>query len=81
VRGSSQITPEKINSEATKSSNDLNDYLEKTVKRNMLFCKLDSTSLHVTIYYDEIFAGNLDMSQIDGTISLQDRHGTAHVLH
>jgi hypothetical protein len=28
----SQITPENINSEATKSGNDLNDYLKKTVK-------------------------------------------------
>jgi hypothetical protein len=37
----SQITPENINSEATKSCNDLNDYLKKTVIRNLIFCRLD----------------------------------------
>jgi hypothetical protein len=42
----SQIIPENINSEATKSCNDLNDYLKKTVKRN----KLDVKSLHVVFY-------------------------------
>jgi hypothetical protein len=33
----SQITPENINSEATKSCYDLKD-LKKTVKRNVIFC-------------------------------------------
>jgi hypothetical protein len=33
----SEITPENINSEATKSCNALNDYLKKTVKRNIIF--------------------------------------------
>jgi hypothetical protein len=42
----SQIIPENINSEATKSSNDLHDYLKKTVKRNKIFCKLDFKALH-----------------------------------
>jgi hypothetical protein len=58
----SQITPENINSEATKSSNDLDDYLKKTVKRNLIFCKLDVKSLHIGFYSDASFAGNLDLS-------------------
>jgi hypothetical protein len=57
----SQITPENINSEAKKSCNDLNDYLTKTVKRNLNFCKLDVTSPHVVFYCDASFAGNLDL--------------------
>jgi hypothetical protein len=78
----SQITPEIINSEATKSCNDLTDYLKKTVKRNIIFCKLDVRSLHVVFYSDESFASNLDMSsQIDGIILLKDKHVNAHVLH
>jgi hypothetical protein len=58
----SQITPETINSEATKSCNDLNDYLKKTVERNLIFCMMDVTSLHVVFYSDASFAGNLDLS-------------------
>jgi hypothetical protein len=78
----SQITPENINSEATKSCNDLNDYLTKTVKRNLIFCKLDVKSLHVVFYSDTSFAGNLDLSsQIGGIILLKDKNGNAHVLH
>jgi hypothetical protein len=78
----SQITPENINSEATKSSNDLNDYLKKSVKRNLIFCKLDVKSLHVVFYSDASFAGNLNLSsQIGGIILLKDKYGTAHVLH
>jgi Reverse transcriptase (RNA-dependent DNA polymerase) len=78
----SQITPENINSEATESCNDLNDYLKKTVKRNLIFCKLDVKSLHVVFYSDASFAGNLDLSsQIGGIILLKDKHGNAHVLH
>jgi hypothetical protein len=42
----SQITPENINSEATKSCNDLDGYLKKTVKRNLIFCKLGVTSIN-----------------------------------
>jgi hypothetical protein len=76
----SKITPENINSEATKSCNDLNDYLKKTVKRNLIFCKLDVASLHVFVYSDASFAGNLDLSlQIDGMILLEDKQGNAHV--
>jgi hypothetical protein len=72
----SQITPENINSEAIKSCNDLNDYLKKTVKRNLTFCKLDVKSLHVVFYSDASFAGNLDLSsQIGGIILLKDKNG------
>jgi hypothetical protein len=78
----SQITPENINSEATKSCNDLNDSLKKAVKRNPIFCKLDVTSPHVVFYSDASFAGNLDLSsQIGGIILLKVKHGNAHVLH
>jgi hypothetical protein len=78
----SQKTPENINSEATKSCNDLNDYLKKTVKRNLIFCKLDVKSLHVVFHSDASFAGNLDLSsQIGGIILLKDKNGDAHVLH
>jgi hypothetical protein len=78
----SQITTENINSEATKSCNDLNDYLKKTVNRNIIFCKLDVKSLHVVFYFDASFAGNLDLSsQIGGIILLKDKHGNAHVMH
>jgi hypothetical protein len=70
----SQITPENINSEATESCNDLNDYLKKTVKRNIIFCKLDVKSLHVVFYSDASFAGNLDLSsQIGVIILLKDK--------
>jgi hypothetical protein len=63
----SQMTLENINSEATKSCNDLNDYLKKTVRTNIFFCKL---------------AGNLNLSsQIDGIIPLKHKHGNAHILH
>jgi hypothetical protein len=79
--GPSQITSENINSEATKSSNDLNDNLKKTVKRNLIFCKLDVKSLHVVFYSDASFADNLDLSsQIGGIILLKDKHGYVHVL-
>jgi hypothetical protein len=65
----SQITPENVNSEATKSSNDLNDYLKKTVKRNIIFCKLDVKLLNVDFYSDASFAGNLYLSsQIGGIV-------------
>jgi hypothetical protein len=68
----SQTPPENINSEATKSCNDLNDFLKKMVKRNIIFCKLDVTSLHVVFYSDASFAGNLDLSSlIDGIILLK----------
>jgi hypothetical protein len=78
----SQITPDNINSEATKSCNNLNDYLKKTVKRNLIFCKLDVKSLHVVFYSDASFAVNLDLSsQIGGIILLKDKHGNAQVLH
>jgi hypothetical protein len=66
----SQITPENINSEATKSCNDLNDYLKKTVKRNPIFCKLDVKSLHDIFYSNASFAGNLDISSQIGAIIL-----------
>jgi hypothetical protein len=56
------IIPENINSEATKSCNDLNDYLTKTVKKNIILCKLDVTSLHVVFYSDASFTGSLDLS-------------------
>jgi Reverse transcriptase (RNA-dependent DNA polymerase) len=70
----SQIIPEDINSEAAKSCNDLNDYLKKTVKRNIIFCKLDVTSLHVVLYSDASFAGNLDLSsKFGGIILLQNK--------
>jgi hypothetical protein len=78
----SQITPENINSEATKSCNDLIDYLKKTVKRNLIFCNLYVKSLHDIFYSDASFAGNLDMSlQIGGIILLKDKHGNTHILH
>jgi hypothetical protein len=78
----SQIIPENVNSEATKSYNDLNDYLEKTVKRNIIFCKLDVKSLNVVFYSDASFAGNLDLSsQIGGIILLKDKNANTHVLH
>jgi hypothetical protein len=78
----SQIIPENINSEATKSCNDLNDYLKKTVKRNQIFYKLVATSIHVVFYSDESFAGNLDISsQIGRIILLKDKHGNVHVLN
>jgi hypothetical protein len=78
----SQIIPENINTEATKSSNDLHDYFKKTVKRNLILCKLDVKSLHDVFYSDAIFAGNLDLSsQIGAIILLKDKHGNAHVLH
>jgi hypothetical protein len=78
----SQIISENINSEATKSSNDPHNYLKKTVKRNLTFCKLDVKSLHVVFYSDASFAGNLDLSsQIGGIILVKDKHGNAHVLH
>jgi hypothetical protein len=68
----SQINPENINSEATKSSNDLNDYLKKTVKINLIFCKLEVKSLHDVFYSDASFAGNLEISsQIGGIILLK----------
>jgi hypothetical protein len=70
----SQITPENINSKATKSCNDLNDYLKKTVKRNQIFCKLDISSLYVVFYSDASFAGNIDLSsQISDIIPLKDK--------
>jgi hypothetical protein len=82
MRKHSQITPENINSEATMSCNEFNGYLKKTVKRNIIFCMLDVTSLHVVIYSDASFDGNLDLSsQIGGRILLKDKHGNAHVLH
>jgi hypothetical protein len=78
----SQIIPENINSEATKSSNDLHKYLKKTVKRNIIFCKLDVRSLLVVFYSDASFAGNLNLSSRTGCIILlKDKHGTVHVLH
>jgi hypothetical protein len=78
----SQITPENINSEATKSCNDLNDYLQKTVKQNIIFCMLDVVSLHDIFYSNASFAGNLDISsQIGGIILLKDKHGNAHIPH
>jgi hypothetical protein len=78
----SQMTPENINSEATKTCNDLIDYLKKTLKRNIIFCKLDMKSLHVVFYSDASIAKNLDLSsQIGGIILLKDKHGNAHVLH
>jgi hypothetical protein len=58
----SQISPENINSEATKSRNDLNDYLKRTVKSNQIFCKLDVKSLYVVFFSDASFAGNLNLS-------------------
>jgi hypothetical protein len=77
-----QITLENLNSDATKSYDDLNDYLKKTVKINLIICKMDATSLHVVFYSDANFAGNLDLSsQIGGIILLTDKHGNAHVLH
>jgi hypothetical protein len=77
----SQINPENINSEATKLCYDLNDYLMKTVERNIIFCKLDVTALRVVFYSDASFAGNLDLSsQNAGIILLKDKHGNAHVL-
>jgi hypothetical protein len=76
-----QIIPGNVNSEATKSCNDLNDYLKKTVKRNIIFCKLDVKSLHVVLYSDVSFADNLDLfSQIGGIILLKDKYGNSHVL-
>jgi hypothetical protein len=76
MRRLSQITPENISSEATKSCNDLNDYLKKTVKRNIIFCKLDLKSLYVVFYSDASFAGNLGLpSKIGGIILLKDKHG------
>jgi hypothetical protein len=78
----SQITPENINSKATKSCNDINEYLKEVVKRNVIFCRLDVTSLHVVFYTDASFAGYLDLSShIGGIILLKDKHGNAHVLH
>jgi hypothetical protein len=69
-----KINPENINSEATKSCNDLNDYLKKTVKRNLIFCKLDVKSLLDVFYTNASFAGNLDRSsQIGGIIVLKDK--------
>jgi hypothetical protein len=62
MRRLSQITPENINSEATKSCNDLIDYLKKAVKRNIVFSKVEIESLHVVFYCDASFAGNLDLS-------------------
>jgi Zn/Cd-binding protein ZinT len=56
----SHICQENFNSEATKACNDLNDYLKKTVKRNIIFCMLDVTSLHVVFYSDASFAGNMN---------------------
>jgi hypothetical protein len=46
----SHINPENINSEATKSRKDLNDYLKKTLKRNLIFCKLDVNVAHILAY-------------------------------
>jgi hypothetical protein len=78
----SQKTLENFNSEATKSCNDLNDYLKTTVKRNLIFCKLDVKSLHDIFYSDASFADNMDIySQIGGIILLKEKHGDAHVLH
>jgi hypothetical protein len=77
-----QISPENFNFEATKACNDLNDYLKKTVKRNLIFCKLDANSLHVVFYSDASFADNLDLSsQIGGIILLKENHGDPYVLH
>jgi hypothetical protein len=71
-----------LSHEATKSCNDLNDYFKKTVKRNLIFCKLNVKSLHVVFYSDASFAGNLDLSsQIGGIILLKNKHGNAHDLH
>jgi hypothetical protein len=77
-----QISPETFNFEATKACSDLNDYLKKTVKRNLIFCKLDANSLHVVFYSDASFADNLDLSsQIGGIILLKENHGDPYVLH
>jgi hypothetical protein len=82
MRRLSQISPENINSNATKSCNDLNDDLESTVKRMIIFCKLDATSLYAIFYSDASFAGNRDLSsQIGGIVLLKDKHGNEHVLH
>jgi hypothetical protein len=52
------------------------------VKRNLIFCKLDVTSLHAVFYSDASFAGNLDLSShIAGIILRKDKHGDARVLH
>jgi hypothetical protein len=78
----SQITPENIIFEATKSCDDLNDCLKKTVKRNLIFCKMDVKSLHDIFYSDASFSGNLDISsQIGGITLLKEKHSDAHVLH
>jgi hypothetical protein len=64
------------------SCNDLNNYLKKTVKRNLISCKLNVKSLHAVFCSDASFAGNLDLSsQIGGIILLKDKHGNVHVLH
>jgi hypothetical protein len=77
----SQITHENINSEATKSCNDLHDDLKKTVKRNLIFCKLNVKSLHGVFYSDASVAVNLNLSsQIGGIIILKAKYGNAHVL-
>jgi hypothetical protein len=82
MRRLGQISPENINSEATKSNNDLHDYLKKTAKKNLIFCKLDVKSLHIVFYSDASFASRLDLSsQIGGIILLKDKHGNTHVLH
>jgi hypothetical protein len=78
----SQINPENIIFEATKSCNDLNDYHKKSVKINLIFCKLDATSLHGVFYSDASLAGNLyPSSQIGCIILLKDKHVNALVLH
>jgi hypothetical protein len=82
MRRLNRVTPENINSETTKSCNELNDYIEKTVKRNIIFCKLYFTSFHVVFYSDASFSGNLDLSSQTGSvIILKDKHGNSHVLH
>jgi hypothetical protein len=56
--------------------------LKKTVKRNLIFCKLYISSLHLVFYSDASFAGNLDLSsRTGGMILLKYKHGNAHVLH
>jgi hypothetical protein len=57
-------------------------YSGSTATINIIFCRLDATSLHVVFYSDASFAGNLDLSsQIGGIILLKDKHGNAHPLH
>jgi hypothetical protein len=69
-----------LNSETSNITtyNDLSDNLKKMMKRNLMFWKLNATSLHVIFHSDTSFACKLELSsQIGGIMLVKEKHGNA----